>query len=171
MELVIVAAIGYAVWRALRRQTGRPSSGQSGRLPPPSGRPVAGPAHSYAKFSTVGREAWPPNVLKAVEGIFEVASTEYPTTVTKMRAVAKRLTRLGTPVADYLDPLVTSLYEALADPDVETPEVSALQELLDAANDLVSAEDEASDATDEVEVDVIGYAENFVDAWQKAPNP
>gem|GEM_PF-6854151 len=87
-----------------------------------------------------------------------------------MRTVAKRLTKLGAPIAEYLDPLVESLYaaqEGLA----EDPAIEALQELRDATMDLESAEGEAADAEDELEVDVIGYAENFTDAWAKARHP
>jgi hypothetical protein len=109
-------------------------------------------------------------VLKAVEGLFEVANADEPTTLGKMRTVAKRLSRLGTTVADHLEPIVESLDEQREDPAVPDPVVDALQAVLDSAYDLTGAEDEAAEAEDEVEVDVIGYAQDFVDAWHKAPN-
>ena len=106
MELVILAALGYVVWRFVLRK----GPGGRSQPPPPKGRP-AGTAFVYATFSAEGRDAWPANVLKAVEGIHEIASADDPTTLAKMRAVAKRLTRLAQPVVDYLEPL----HEALED--------------------------------------------------------
>lgn len=102
------------------------------------------------------------SILIAVEGIYEIASAEEPTTIAKMRTLAKRLNKLATPIWEYLDPLVESL---------SNTGIDALQELLDALGDLEDAEDEARDAEDAMEVDVIGYAENFMDAWRKTKQP
>ena len=170
MELVILAALGYVVWRFVLRKGpgGRsqppPPKGRPAQPPPPKGRP-AGTAFVYATFSAEGRDAWPANVLKAVEGIHEIASADDPTTLAKMRAVAKRLTRLAQPVVDYLEPL----HKALE--DSETPEAETLGDLLDEAYYLLETESEAADAEDEVSMDVIGHAQGFVDAWQKARHP
>lgn len=166
MELVILAAIGYVVWRFVLRKGpgGRsqppPPKGRPAQPPPPKGRPVQ--QQPSVTFSAEDRERWPAHVLKAVEGIYEVADAEYPATLGKMRTVAKRLTKLGGPIAEYLNLLVETLPAAA---------IEGLQELLDATMDLESAEGEAADAEDEVEVDVIGYAENFTDAWAKARHP
>lgn len=179
MELLVVIGIVAAIiysrrWSRQRAQSARsvppPPSGRPSQPPPPTGRPISRQAYVYAVFSAEGRDGWPASVLKAVEGIYEVASADEPTTLGRMRTVAKRLTKLGTPIAEYLDPIVESIYEA-QEGRGEDPAAAALQDLLDAANDLASAEDEAADADDEVEVDVIGYAQNFVDAWQKAEHP
>lgn len=160
MELVILAALGYVMWRFVLRK----GAGGRSQPPPPKGRP-AGTAFVYATFSAEGRDAWPANVLKAVEGIHEIASADDPTTLARMRAVAKRLTRLAQPVVDYLEPL----HEALEDSD--GPEAETLGDLLSEAHHLLDAESEAEDAEDEVSMDVIGYAQVFVDAWQKARHP
>ena len=42
---------------------------------------------------------------------------------------------------------------------------------LDEAYCLLETESEAADAEDEVSMDVIGHAQGFVDAWQKARHP
>jgi hypothetical protein len=170
MELLLVIGIGYVVWRfVIKRDSG--SRGRTTQPPPPKGRPAGGAAFVYATFSAEGREGWPPAVLKAVEGIFEIASADEPTTLGKMRTLAKRSAKLAKTVADHLEPIVTSLDEAREDPDVPDPVVDALQRLLDAADALMGAEYEAEDAEDEVEVDVVGYAQEFADAWLAAPNP
>ena len=169
MELLFLAALGYVIWRVTSRKSSRPRPTGQHVPPPPSGRPIAF-SSTYATFSAEGRDGWPPAVLKAVEGLFEVANADEPTTLGKMRTVAKRLSSLGTTVADHLEPIVESLDEQREDPAVPDPLVDALQAVLDSAYDLTGAEDEAAEAEDEVEVDVIGYAQDFVDAWQKAPN-
>lgn len=160
MELIFVVAIGYAVWRfVIRRRPG----GRS-QPPPPKGRPVERPPFVYATYSAEGRDGWPAPVLKAVEGIYEVASADDPTTVAKMRTAANRLTKLGTPVFEFLDALMDSM------PD-DAPARSEFEDLHAIADELVRLTDEAEDAEDEFEVDVISRAQEFVDVWQKTPNP
>lgn len=168
MELVVVAALGYVIWRATNRRSSPPPTGR--RVQPRSSGQAAGSSYTYAFFNTEGREGWPTSVLKAVEGLFEVANAEEPATLGKMRTIAKRLTKLGTIVVDHLEPIVESLHEQRGDLDTPDPVVDALQALLDTAYDLTSAEEEAESAEEEIDVDVIGYAQSFVDAWQEAPS-
>ncbi len=163
MELLILIALGYVAWRVLGRKRSR-SGGRSLQPPPPKGRPVDRPAFVYAVFSAEGREGWPPAVLKAVEGIYEVASADDPTTVGKMRTVAKRLTKLSTPIAEYLDVLMADMPE-------DGSRFDAFDEFRAEVDELLGLADEAEEAEDEIEVDVIGRAQGFVDAWQKTPNP
>lgn len=175
MELVILTAIGYVVWRfVLRKSPGggsqtAPPKGRPAQPPPSKGRPVQ--EQPSVAFSAEDRERWPAHVLKAVEGIYEVANAEEPTTLGKMRTIAKRLTRLATPIAEYLDPLMEPLWDAREGIETEDRDFDALDELQSAVSDLQGAEDEAADAEDEVDVDVIGNAQNFVDAWEKARHP
>lgn len=160
VELIILGAMGYVLWRFVfrKRPGGRPQP------PPPTGRPVDRPAYVYAVFSAEGREGWPAPVLKAVEGIYEVASADEPTTLGKMRTVAKRLTKLGTPVYEFLDSLLDEM-------DDEHPSRAAFEDLHSIAAELEALADEAEDAEDELDVDVIARAQEFVDEWRKTPNP
>lgn len=170
VELIILAAIAYVVWRFVfrKRPSGRPQppppSRRASQPPPPTGRPADRPAFVYAEFSAEGREGWPAPVLKAVEGIFEVASADEPTTLGKMRTVAKRLTKLGTPVYEFLDSLLDAM-------DDEHPSRAAFEDLHSIAAELEALADESEDAEDELDVDVIGRAQEFVDEWRKTPNP
>jgi hypothetical protein len=162
VELLIPIALGYVAWRVFGRK--RPRSGGFSQPPPPTGRPAHRPAFVYAVFSVSGREGWPPAVMKAVEGIYEIASADEPTTVGKMRAVAKRLTKLGTPVFEFLDSVLDRV-------DDEHPSRTAFEDLHSLADELVQLADEAEEAEDELDVDVIARAQEFVDQWQKTPNP
>lgn len=151
--------MGYVLWRFVFRK--RPG-GRS--QPPPAGWPADRPAYGYAVFSAEGREGWPVPVLRAVESIFEVASAAEPTTLAKMRTVAKRLTKLGMPVYEFLDSL-------LEDIDEEHPSRGAFDVLHSIAAELEALADEAEGAEDELDLDVIARAQEFVDEWLKAPNP
>lgn len=170
VELIILGAMGYVLWRLVfrKRPGGRsqplPPTGRPSQPPSPTGRPADRPAFVYAVFSPEGREGWPTPVLKAVEGIYEVASADEPTTLGRMRTVAKRLTKLGTPVYEFLD----SLLDEMGD---EHPSREAFEDLHSIAAELEALADEAEDAEDELDVDVIARAQEFVDEWRKTPNP
>lgn len=163
MELLFLAILGAIIWQATRKKTPPPPKGARRQPPPPTGRP-AGEPYVYAVFSTEGREAWPAHVLKAVEGVFEVASADDPTTLGKLRTMAKRLTKLAEPIAEYVDSLLDSL-------DEDDPRYAGFEDFRSLVDDLEGAAEEAADVEDVVEMDVIGTAQGFVDGWLKAPNP
>ncbi len=81
-----------------------------------------------------------------------------------MRSVAKTLTRLATPVGKYLDVLMADMPE-------DGSRFDAFDEFRAEVEDLIGLAEEAEDAEDETDVDVIGRAQGFVEAWQKTPNP
>ena len=174
MELLIVIGLVAAViysrrWSRGRAQAARgssppPSAGRPLQPPPPTGSPVNRPAYVYAVFSAEGREDWPASVLKSVEGIHEVASADEPTTLGRMRTVAKCLTKLGTPVHEFLDSLLDEMND-------EHPLRAAFEDLHSIAAELEALADEAEDAENEFGVDVVARAQDFVDESRKTPNP
>lgn len=163
MELLFLAVLVAVIWQASRKKTSPPPKGARSQPPPPAGRP-AGEPFVYAVFSKEGRESWPAPVLKAVESVFEVASADEPATLGKLRTTAKRLTKLAEPIAEYVDSLLDSL-------DEDDPRYAGFEDFRSAVDDLEGAADEAADAEDAMDMDVIGVAQGFVDEWMKVPNP
>lgn len=163
MELLFLAILGAIIWQATRKKAPPPTKGPRRQPPPPTGR-AAGEPFVYAVFSTEGRESWPAPVLKAVEGVFEVASADEPTTLGKLRTIAKRLTKLAEPIAEYVDSLLDSL-------DEDDSRYAGFEDFRSLVEELEGAAEEAADAADVMEMDIIGTAQGFVDEWLKAPNP
>lgn len=167
--LVIVGFVAAVIYsRRWSKQQERAAQGPAApagrpvRLPPPSGQPVDRQPYVYAVYSTEGREGWPTPVLNAVRGIFDLASADEPATLAKMRSLARKATNCAFPVLNHLEPLLDGLED-------DYPYLSALEDLMQAAQDLDELADQAADAEDAFEVDVIAAAQEFVDLWLAFP--
>jgi hypothetical protein len=130
--------------------------------PLPTGRPVDEPDCVYAVFSAKGRENWPALVLKSVEEVFEVANGDSPTTLGDMRTAAERLAELGACILEFLNSLMK-----LVTGDEEGWYLYHLGWLHSSAEEIARLADEAHSATNELSVDVVTRAREFVDVWHK----